>query len=322
MDDALTDVIPQLYGVPPEEFVAARAAAVAQARKDGDRTRAGAVGKLRKPTVAAWLVNLLAHQRPDLVAELLALGEEMRRAQRGLAGAELKELSVRRREVVGQLTRQARALAVAAGRGARDPLPLAEVEATLTVALADEAVAEEIRAGRLTRAVEYGGFGELPRPPLRLVQGAERAPAAPVPATPVPADEEADADGAASAPADADDAIGERADQERAAADRADRERADRERAAADRADRERADRERAAADRAAAEQQATERAEAVRQRTARAAAHRELLAARTALAEAETARAAAERAVLAARRRVEAAMARATGLDGEHIQS
>ncbi|HLL67933.1 MAG TPA: hypothetical protein VK453_19795 [Micromonosporaceae bacterium] len=307
MDDALTDVIPQLYGVPPEEFVAARAAAVAQARKDGDRTRAGAVGKLRKPTVAAWLVNLLAHQRPDLVAELLALGEEMRRAQRGLAGAELKELSVRRREVVGQLTRQARALAVAAGRGARDPLPLAEVEATLTVALADEAVAEEIRAGRLTRAVEYGGFGELPRPPLRLVQGAERAPAAPVPATPVPADEEADADGAASAPADADDAIGERADQERAAADRADRERADR---------------ERAAADRAAAEQQATERAEAVRQRTARAAAHRELLAARTALAEAETARAAAERAVLAARRRVEAAMARATGLDGEHIQS
>jgi hypothetical protein len=169
--DTLAEVSAQLYAVPPEEFVTARAQAVTQARAAGDRALADAIGKLRKPTVGAWLVNLLAHQRPDLVADLLALGDEMRRAQRELRGADLRELSQRRRETVSGLARQARALAVQAGRGVRDQLPLDEVEGTLVAALADSDVAEEVRAGRLAKTVAYAGFGEPPRPQLRLVKG-------------------------------------------------------------------------------------------------------------------------------------------------------
>jgi hypothetical protein len=169
--DAFDDVLARLYSAPPEDFVAARTEAAKLARDAGDRTRAVAIAKLRKPTLGAWLVNLLAHQRPDLIADLLQLGEELRAAQRELRGGDLRELSQRRRATVAALARQSRALAIAAGRGVRDALPLAEVEATLIAALAEPEVAEQVRDGRLTKTVEYAGFGETPRPRLRLVQG-------------------------------------------------------------------------------------------------------------------------------------------------------
>lgn len=167
MDDALAAVAARLYAAPPEDFVALRTDEVAEARKAKDTRLAAAIGKLRRPTVAAWLVNLLAHQRPDLVAELLELGDELRSAQRELRGAELRELSTRRRETVGALAREAARLA----GDQRGNLPLAEVEATLAAALADPEVAAAVQAGQLTKALEYTGFGETPRPQLRLVQG-------------------------------------------------------------------------------------------------------------------------------------------------------
>jgi len=171
----LTDVVARLYTVPPDAFVAEREDAVGRARKAGDRQLAARIAKLRKPTLAAWLVNLLAHQRPDQVGELLALGDELRDAQRDLRGAELRELSLRRRAAVTSLVREAHHLAVAAGRPVRDKLPLAEVEQTLAAALAEQSVADEVRAGRLTRPMLYAGFGETPRPQLRLLKGGRDA---------------------------------------------------------------------------------------------------------------------------------------------------
>ena len=111
MEDALAAVVAKLYAVPPEEFVAVRSEEVAKARKARDTGLAGAIGRLRKPTVAAWLVNLLAHERPDLVTELLDLGAELRDAQRDLRGAELRELSVKRRSTVAALAKEAARLA-------------------------------------------------------------------------------------------------------------------------------------------------------------------------------------------------------------------
>ena len=167
------EVVERLYAVPPEGFVAARTEAVAAARAAGDTTAAREIAKLRRPTVAAWLVNLLAIRRPELVAELAGLAGELRRAQRDLRGAALRELSAQRRAVVGALVAQARDLARREAPGL-DPhrLPLAEVEATLHAALADDEVAAQLRAGRLLKAASYAGFGEVPRPKLRLITGA------------------------------------------------------------------------------------------------------------------------------------------------------
>ena len=75
------DLIDRLYSLPPEQFVAARDEAVADARLAGDRLMATEIAALRRPTVAAWLVNVLVRQRPELVDELFELGESLRAAQ-------------------------------------------------------------------------------------------------------------------------------------------------------------------------------------------------------------------------------------------------
>ncbi|SDY01503.1 hypothetical protein SAMN05444365_101379 [Micromonospora pattaloongensis] len=186
MADIPRDVVERLYAAPPGGFVAARDEAVAAARKDGDARRAREIAKLRKPTVSAWLVNLLALRRPELVAELVELSAALRAAQRELRGEQLRELSAQRRAAVTGLVNEARTLAREAGpRIAGAKLPLAEVEATLTAALSDEEIAAQVQSGRLVRAVTYAGFGEVPRPRLRLVTGGreEQAPGPP-PTTP------------------------------------------------------------------------------------------------------------------------------------------
>jgi DNA repair exonuclease SbcCD ATPase subunit len=165
------DLLDRLYTTPPERFIAARDEAVTAARRAGDRRTAEAIGKLRKPTVAAWLVNLLARNRSDLIEELLALGSALRSAQHDLRGDELRELSGQRRAMIGKLVGQARALARGSGRESRDALPLAEVEATLSAALSEPEVAEAVRDGMLTRATGYAGFGETPKPKLRVIDG-------------------------------------------------------------------------------------------------------------------------------------------------------
>jgi hypothetical protein len=167
---AIDDVIRRMYEAPPDGFVAARTEAVAEARKAGDKDAAKRLAALRKPTVAAWVVNLLALRRPDMIDELVELATALRSAQRGLKGGELRELTAQRRKIVTALVNAARKLAVAEDpqmSGAK--LPLSEVEATLTAALAEPEIAEQVRTGRLIRAAAYAGFGEVPRPRLRLI---------------------------------------------------------------------------------------------------------------------------------------------------------
>ncbi len=167
MPSATDELIQRLYEAPPDGFVAARTAAIDEARKAGDRVTAKRLAALKKPTVAAWVVNLLALKRPDLIDELVELSAALREAQRGLQGDQLRELTAQRRQVVSALVGAARKLALAEDRSAK--LPLGEVESTLTAALAEPAIAAQVRTGRLIRAATYAGFGEVPRPRLRLV---------------------------------------------------------------------------------------------------------------------------------------------------------
>ena len=64
----------QLYRLPPEQFTAARDTAARQAKADGDADAATALTALRRPSAAAWLVNVLAGQDAELLERLLALG--------------------------------------------------------------------------------------------------------------------------------------------------------------------------------------------------------------------------------------------------------
>ena len=168
--------VDRLYTVPPSKFVVERTAAATAARQAGDRARAVELGKLRRPTVAAWLVNLLALRRPEAMAQWWEVAELMRQAQQELAGDQLRRLSEQRRTVVATMVTEARTLAVETDPAlAASKLPLAEVEATLHATLTDSELAATVQAGRLVRAAAPEGFGGLPRPQLRVLPGAAEA---------------------------------------------------------------------------------------------------------------------------------------------------
>src|SRR4051794_36791009 len=85
MTPAADDRIARLYGLPLEEFTPERNALAAELGREGDRERAEAVKRLRKPTAAAWAVNQLVRAEPDLVEALLGAGGELRQAHRQAA---------------------------------------------------------------------------------------------------------------------------------------------------------------------------------------------------------------------------------------------
>ncbi|AXE90866.1 hypothetical protein [Streptomyces sp. Go-475] len=145
--DAVAD---ELYALRPEEFTAARAAAVAAARTAGDRELAERIGALRKPSLAAWAGNLLVRSRPGEVEPLLRLGEGLRRAHQDLDGTQLRELSRRQHALIRALSAQTRQLAQEAGHPIGDSV-LREVENTLHAVLADPEAAEAWASGRLTK---------------------------------------------------------------------------------------------------------------------------------------------------------------------------
>ncbi|MBO3100905.1 hypothetical protein [Cellulomonas fengjieae] len=176
----LDDVADDLYSGPPAEFVARRDAAVRAARADKDRELATAIGELRKPTVSAWLVNLLVRSDAALPAQIVALGEGLRDAERSLDGPALRDLSKQRRQLVRSLVARARGLAKPSGQKIGDAV-VQELDATLTAALADPAVARDVLSGRLTAAREYAGFGAADS-----AEGDAAAPA-PAPKPPKPA---------------------------------------------------------------------------------------------------------------------------------------
>lgn len=173
--DAVDEVSDELYRVAPEDFVAERDARVASAKEAGDKDAAKAIGALRRPSRAAWLVNLLVHDRRDEVEGLLGLAETLASAQRTLDGAALRQMTAQRNKVVGALSRRAAALGRENGHRVDSGLER-EVRGILESALADADLADRIRSGRLVKAERHAGFGPEPD------AGAEPRPAARPPA--------------------------------------------------------------------------------------------------------------------------------------------
>jgi hypothetical protein len=157
-DADLTSAAEDLYALAPGDFTAARDERAAAARAAGDRDLAQAIGGLRRPVVSAWLVNQLAREARDQVAELVALGESLRQAQQDLAGERVRELSAQRRTLVAGLVAEAKRIAARDGRPAGLQVER-EVDATLQAALADSGAAAAVQAGCLASPLSYAGLG-------------------------------------------------------------------------------------------------------------------------------------------------------------------
>jgi hypothetical protein len=193
-EDAVVElrvVADRLYGLRPGEFTEVRDAEAAAAKAAGDAALATAIRALRKPSMSAWGVNALVRQAPGELDDLLAIGADLRAAQQGAAGDEVRRLSRERRRLTGALLGVAGDLAAEQGHQLSAAVAR-DIGATLDAAVADVGAAAALRSGRLVRALAPGGFdavdldgavavpgelpasGELPAVPararLRVVQ--------------------------------------------------------------------------------------------------------------------------------------------------------
>ena len=96
----IEEIADELYGLPPEEFTAARTRYEKAAKAAGERDEAARIHSLAKPTVTAWLANQLAREHRDELEPLLELGAGLRDATRNLAGDQLRALSRQQHELV------------------------------------------------------------------------------------------------------------------------------------------------------------------------------------------------------------------------------
>ena len=153
-----------LYGLALEEFTKERDALARRLRADGDRDAAASVAELRKPVLAAWVVNRLARERH---ADVEALVEAAAAIRAGRPDAD-----ERYRTTADGLARAARDVLADAGRRPSDAV-LRDVATTLrAVSAADP---DALVAGRLTEPVEATGFeamaGAAPRRPAPPTAG-------------------------------------------------------------------------------------------------------------------------------------------------------
>jgi hypothetical protein len=155
--DAVRAAADELYGLPLDEFTAARNDLAKRTRRDGDAEAAAAIGKLAKPNTVAWLANQLARQHGDQIRELLELGDSMRQATALLDARELRELSARQHRLVQAIGRHAQDLAGRAGL-AFSASTARSLEDTLHAAVADEVSARRLAQGRLTSGLSHTGF--------------------------------------------------------------------------------------------------------------------------------------------------------------------
>ncbi len=153
----------ELYGLVPGEFTAARDAKASAARKAGHPELASSLKKLRKPSVGAWLANLLVLEQSKDVERLIDLGLELRAPRHNLDGEQIRRVSKEKGDAISKLVRDARAQA------SRMDVPVSpaaqqELEATLEAAFADPQAADSLRGGRLSGGLHYSGLGLAAHP--------------------------------------------------------------------------------------------------------------------------------------------------------------
>ena len=86
MSDDLLDIADELYGLPLADFTPARDA---KAKELKGTDLAAPVKALKKPTMAAWVVNMLVRHETEQVDQVLAVGAALRDAAQSLDGKEL-----------------------------------------------------------------------------------------------------------------------------------------------------------------------------------------------------------------------------------------
>jgi hypothetical protein len=285
----------ELYGLPLDQFTAARDRLAKSLRAAGDREAAEQVRKLRKPTTTVWAVNQLVRRFPREAAGFFKAADRLRAAQRGALGPRggegLRAASEEVRSQIAELVAAAREVLREAGTRADVKALEAVREILLAAPTAAQGERRLLERGTLTEPLRPAAFSDV----LAMMRGARGG----LRLVPPPEEEEKEKKKGKSRrePTEA-----ERAARRAAEEERARRLSAERERALA-RRETKRAEEE-SRAQRLLEARERARQAEARRARdAARRTAERAAKAAERAEATAERAAAAAERAEEAARR-------------------
>jgi hypothetical protein len=169
----------ELYREHPEGFVAGRDQLVKDLRAAGDREEAERVKKLRRPTVAAWLINRAALTSPAQLKEFAEASRQLEDAQaRALEGKDAgasgwRAAAAREREATDAVVDLAASVAREAGRAAGGRA-LELVGETLRAATGDPELRERVVHGRVEREQSAATLGTPEVAPQRRDPGAAK----------------------------------------------------------------------------------------------------------------------------------------------------
>jgi hypothetical protein len=156
MADPVDQAAELLYGLPLDEFTAARNAAAKELRDRGLSAEADEVKSLAKPTAAAWAVNQLKRRRHADLDEFLEAAATARDAQLG-GGSGTREAVRRLRDALDTLVDAAREEL----GGKASAALVGKIRQTIEAAAVDDRAAEDVRRGRMAKELEPAGFGTL-----------------------------------------------------------------------------------------------------------------------------------------------------------------
>jgi hypothetical protein len=159
---AREEEIDRLYGLPLDEFTRSRDELARRIRREGNGGLAAEIKQLRKPSLAAWVVNQLARQRELDMQRLFKAGEQLAGAQveaiRAHSGDAFLDARRDQQHALEALAARAREILVDAGRG---PAVLDRVVSTLRAGSLTEDGRVLLKSGRLTEELEPPGFEAL-----------------------------------------------------------------------------------------------------------------------------------------------------------------
>ncbi len=187
-----------LYGVVPEQFIAARDALAKRLRSEGNQAGAARVAKRRRPPLTAWALNQVAREAPDLLEALHQAGARLRAAmEQALQGdaSQLRPARAEERTAVDAVVADAVSRLEGGGYTATGVMGQ-RLAATLRAAIVDESVAALLGQGMLDGDREAPGFGidALTVPQSKSQPSAEEPELSAGEPEPVPPDERPDHD--------------------------------------------------------------------------------------------------------------------------------
>jgi hypothetical protein len=144
-----------LYSLPLDQFTAARDTLARWLRSQDRGDEAETVGKLRKPSVAAWALNRASRDSPDLIG---GLRESHRLLREANSVEEMQSASEARRRAVSGLLEAAVGELRADGRP-DSPQTRDRINSTLLALATDPEAEAQLEEGRLARELRPSGAG-------------------------------------------------------------------------------------------------------------------------------------------------------------------